>query len=140
MSSLENLWPDPSVNKEIRRGGFGLLAGCQVAGSGGAHLRKFQRASVAASPRLRPSRVGRLQPENAPAEWGGYNERKRDRHALGCSHVTLLPCSSLRRGAPHLRGFAARTPQQSGAATTRKRPSRVGRLQRAQAGSARLAL
>ena len=37
-------------------------------------------------------------------------------------------------------GFAAVTPQQSGAATIRKRPSRVGRPQRAQAGSARLAL
>jgi len=100
MSSLENLWPDPSVNKEIRTGGFGLPAGCQVAGSGGAHRRKFQRArrggfaaitpqqSGAATTRKRPSRVGRLQPENAPAEWGGYNERKRDRHALLCSHVT----------------------------------------------------
>jgi len=107
----------------------------------------------------------RLRRADAPAEWGGYNERKSDRHALRCSHGTLLPCS-LRRGAPHLRGFAARTPQRSGAATTNARvigtpyvvatalccrvhpqgaerliyaalphgrPSRVGRLQRAQA-------
>jgi len=33
--------------------------------------------------------VGRLQRDYAPAEWGGYNERERDRHALRCSHSSF---------------------------------------------------
>ena len=58
MSSLENLWPDPSVNKEIRRGGFGLPAGCQVAGFGGAHLRKFRRARRGGFAAITPQQSG----------------------------------------------------------------------------------
>jgi len=49
---------------------------------GWAHLRKSQKGNT-----------WRLRHDDAPAERGGYNERKRDRHALRCSHVTLLTCS-----------------------------------------------
>jgi len=42
-----------------------------------AHARKLQKGNT-----------WRLRRNYAPAEWGGYNERKRDRHALRCSHVT----------------------------------------------------
>ena len=57
-----------------------------------AHLRNLQKGNT-----------WRLRRDYAPAEWGGYNERKRDRHTLRCSHVTppsprlwrtrLLTCS-----------------------------------------------
>jgi len=45
--------------------------------------------------KLQKGNMWRLRCDDAPAEWGGYNERKRDRHALRCSHVTLLTCSYL---------------------------------------------
>jgi len=44
---------------------------------GGAHLRKLQNG-----------KTWRLRRDDAPAKWGGYNERKRDRRALRCGHVT----------------------------------------------------
>ena len=42
--------------------------------------------------KLQKGDMWRLRRDDAPAEWGGYNERKRDRHASRCSH-TLLTCS-----------------------------------------------
>ena len=69
-----------------------------------AYLRKLQKA-----------KTWRLRRDDAPAEWSGYNERKRDRHALRCSHGTppspslwrtrLLTCSYLPHAARALLRF-----------------------------------
>jgi len=40
-------------------------------------------------PKARSASSTRLCRTDAPAEWGGYNERKRDRHALRCRHSSF---------------------------------------------------